>query len=137
MRRQVLLEDLLEVIKAGDRFITVNITKRRETKNVSFEVEVLISPAFKMLGWGAVSGSQRLFLCMLQNPNVKVFLSVDFVQESLRFVFQHLLDLAGETWQETQSGDMALPAHTGWENTSMIFLLQSSLLHAEGFCMSK
>lgn len=72
---------------------------------------MLISPAFKMLGWGAVSGSQRLFLCMLQNPNVKVFLSVDFVQESLRFVFQHLLGLAGETWQETQSAHGSASTH--------------------------
>lgn len=50
-----------------------------------------------MLGWRAVSGPQRLFLCVLQNSNVGVFLSVDFEEEALRFVFQRLLDLVGET----------------------------------------
>lgn len=88
---------------------------------------MLLSAAWERLRRSAVSGPHGLGLCMLQNSNVEVFLSVDFEQESLRFVFLRLLGLAGQA--------QALPAHTPGE-TPMIFLLQSSLLHTEGFCMS-
>lgn len=72
---------------------------------------MLISPAFKMLGLRAVSGPQGLFLCMLQNSNVEVSLSVDFEQGLLRSVFQHLLHLAGEARGEPQSARGSASTH--------------------------
>lgn len=89
---------------------------------------MLISPAFKVVEH--FQGPKGCFCACC-----KIQMWKSFYQKSLRFVFQCLLDLAGEA-RGSHSQLVALPACTGWKNTGMFFLLQSSLLHAEGFCIS-